>query len=65
MSVRLSDCPTVRLSDCPTVRLSIVPIQVSDQQAALQWDTKKLGMETIMDDPIGPDLRSITESPER
>ncbi len=62
MSVQLS---TVRLSDCPTVRLSIVSIQVSDQQAALQWDTKKLGMETIMDDPMRPDLRSITESPER
>ena len=56
---------SVQLSNCPTVRLSIVSIQVSDQQAALQWDTKKLGMETIMDDPMRPDLRSITESPER
>ena len=48
MSVRLS---TVH---CP------LSTQVSDQQAALQWYTEKLGMEKIMDDPIGPDLRSIT-----
>ena len=33
---------------------------MSDQQAALQWYTEKLGMEKIMDDPIGPDLRWIT-----
>ena len=43
-----------------TVRLSIVPIQVSDQQAALSWYTEKLGMEKRMDDPMGPDLRWIT-----
>jgi len=43
-----------------SVRLSIVPIQVSDQQAALRWYTEKLGMEKIMDDPMGPELRWIT-----
>jgi len=43
-----------------SVRLSIVPIQVSDQQAALQWYTEKLGMEKIMDDPMGPELSWIT-----
>lgn len=43
-----------------TVHLSIVPIQVSDQQAALSWYTEKLGMEKIMDDPMGPELRWIT-----
>ncbi len=43
-----------------SVRLSIVPIQVSDQQAALHWYTEKLGMEKVMDDPMGPDLRWIT-----
>ena len=43
-----------------TVRLSIVPIQVSDQQAALSWYTEKLGMEKRMDDPMGPELRWIT-----
>ncbi len=48
-----------------SVRLSIVPIQVSNQQAALQRYTEKLGMKTIMDDPMGTDLRWITESPQR
>ena len=43
-----------------SVRLSIVPIQVSDQQAALQWYTERLGMEKVMDDPMGPQLRWIT-----
>ena len=43
-----------------SVRLSIIPIQVSDQQAALEWYTAKLGMEKVMDDPMGPDLRWIT-----
>ena len=43
-----------------SVRLSIVPIQVSDQQAALAWYTEKLGMDKIMDDPMGPELRWIT-----
>ncbi len=43
-----------------SVRLSIVPIQVSDQQAALHWYTEKLGMQKIMDDPMGPELRWIT-----
>lgn len=43
-----------------SVRLSIVPIQVSDQQAALRWYTEKLGMQKIMDDPMGPELRWIT-----
>lgn len=43
-----------------SVRLSIVPIQVSDQQAALKWYTENLGMEKVMDDPMGPDLRWIT-----
>ena len=42
------------------VSLSIVPIQVSDQQAALEWYTENLGMEKIMDNPMGPDLRWIT-----
>lgn len=37
-----------------TVRLSIVPIQVSDQQAALNWYTQKLGMQKVMDDPLMP-----------
>ena len=43
-----------------SVRLSIVPIQVSDQQAALAWYTDKLGMTKVMDDPMGPDLRWLT-----
>jgi len=43
-----------------SVRLSIIPIQVSDQQAALKWYTENLGMEKIMDDPMGPELRWIT-----
>ena len=43
-----------------SVHLSIVPIQVSDQQAALRWYTEKLGMENVMDDPMGPELRWIT-----
>ena len=43
-----------------SVRLSIVPIQVSDQQAALAWYTEKLGMEKVMDAPMGPSLRWIT-----
>ena len=43
-----------------SVRLSIVPIQVPDQQAALKWYTENLGMEKIMDDPMGPELRWIT-----
>ena len=43
-----------------SVRLSIVPIQVSDQQAALAWYTEKLGMVKEMDDPMGPELRWIT-----
>ncbi len=43
-----------------SVRISIVPIAVSDQQAALSWYTEKLGMEKVMDDPMGPELRWIT-----
>ena len=43
-----------------SVRLSIVPIYVSDQQAALGFYTGKLGMEKRMDDPMGPDLRWFT-----
>lgn len=43
-----------------SVRLSIIPIQISDQQAALEWYTEKLGMEKVMDDPMGPELRWIT-----
>ena len=42
------------------VNLSVVPIYVSDQQAALEFYTAKLGMEKRMDDPMGPDLRWIT-----
>ena len=43
-----------------SVHLSIVPIQVSDQQAALAWYTEKLGMVKVMDAPMGPELRWIT-----
>ena len=43
-----------------SVNLSIVPIYVSDQQAALQFYTEKLGMEKRMDDSMGPDLRWVT-----
>ena len=43
-----------------SVHLSIVPIYVSDQQAALEFYTGKLGMEKRMDNPMGPDMRWIT-----
>ena len=43
-----------------SVHLSIVPIYVSDQQAALRFYTGKLGMEKRMDSPMGPGLRWIT-----
>ena len=37
-----------------SVRPSIVPIRISDQQAALDSYTEKLGMEKIMVDRMGP-----------
>ena len=44
-------------------RIDVVPVYVNDQDKAVEFYVNKLGMETVRDDPMGPDARWVQVKP--
>ena len=44
-------------------RIDVAPVYVNDQDNALEFYVNKPGMETVRDDPMGPDARWVQVKP--